>query len=140
MSQELLLRDFPVHVTQPVAWGQLDAFDHVNNTVYFRWFEDARIETFLRIGFNQAMKDTGIGPILAKTSCVFRRPLGFPDTVTACSRIVDLQQDRFTMEYAVFSELVGLAAHGEGRIVCFDYRNNRKVQLPETVRARIAGL
>ncbi len=134
------LDDFPIHVRTPIAWGQLDAFQHVNNTVYFRWFEDARIACFARIGFTQAMKEQGIGPILAHTSAVFRKPLGFPDTITSCARIVDLGEDRFTMEYAVFSDAVGIAAHGEGRIICFDYAAGTKISLPDVVRSGIESL
>ena len=37
-----LLADLPVRVKIPVAWGDLDALQHVNNTVYFRWFETVR--------------------------------------------------------------------------------------------------
>ena len=36
-----LLADFPVLIAWPVQWGDMDAFQHVNNTVYFRWFESA---------------------------------------------------------------------------------------------------
>jgi len=134
------LTDFPVRVEMPVAWGQLDAFGHVNNTQFFRFFEDARIACFERIGVREHMAATGEGPILAKTSCVFRKPLGFPDTVTACARITEVGQDRFTMEYAVFSAKVGLAGHGEGRIVMLDYSTGSKALIPERIRAAIDSL
>jgi acyl-CoA thioester hydrolase len=132
--------DYPVHIRTPVAWGQLDAFGHVNNTVFFRFFEDARIACFDRIGFGSHMEKTGVGPILAHTQCAFRKPLGFPDTITACTRITDIGTDRFTMEYAVFSDAVGLAAHGDGKIVVFDYRNGVKVALPYAIRLAIEAL
>jgi acyl-CoA thioester hydrolase len=112
----------------------------VNNTVYFRWFEDARIACFERIGFTASVLATGVGPILARTSCVFRRPLSYPDTVTACARVIDVSQDRFTMIYAVFSDAQGLSAHGEGRIICFDYRAKQKVALPAVIHEGIAKL
>lgn len=43
---EQLLADYPVIATFPIAWGDMDAFQHVNNTRYFRYFEDARIAYF----------------------------------------------------------------------------------------------
>ena len=132
--------DFPVQIRMPVAWGHLDAFGHVNNTVYFRFFEDARIACFARIGLDVLMSETKVGPILARTGCVFRRPLGFPDTVTACARIEDVGVDRFTMIYAVFSDAHGLAAHGDGRIVMLDYAAGSKVPIPKAVRVAIDGL
>ena len=124
----------------PVAWGQMDAFGHVNNLVYFRFFEDARIACFRRIGIGLNIKQTRVGPILARTSCVFRRPLTYPDTVTAGARIEDVGVDRFTMIYAVFSERVGLAAHGDGRIVVIDYTTGEKAPIPEAIREGIASL
>lgn len=40
------LAGFPVRVDIPVAWGEMDAFGHVNNVVYFRYFESARIDSY----------------------------------------------------------------------------------------------
>ena len=122
----MTLDDFPIRLEMPVAWGHLDAFGHVNNTWFFRFFEDARIACFAQVGIAEHMEAHGVGPILAKTDCVFRQPLGFPDTVTCCTRITDLGADRFTMEYAVFSAAKGLAAHGSGRIVMLDYGTGKK--------------
>src|SRR5687767_1167703 len=54
-----------VTVEIPVQWGDMDAFGHVNNTVYFRWFESARIAYFEKIGLNERMRRDRKGPILA---------------------------------------------------------------------------
>ncbi len=134
------LVDYPIQVTMPVAWGQMDAFGHLNNTAYFRFFEDARIACFQAIGLHAHMEQTGEGPILARTSCVYQVPITFPDTVVSATRIVDLAEDRFTMEYALFSEKHGLAAHGDGRIVFLDYKSGQKVPLSSAIREAIAAL
>src|ERR1700677_2939135 len=47
---EALLAGFSVAIAIPVQWGDQDAFAHVNNVVFFRWFESARIAYFRRIG------------------------------------------------------------------------------------------
>ncbi len=78
---EPLLAEFRVVITLPVQWGDQDAFGHVNNTVYFRWFESARIAYFARIGLSHALNADPIAPILASISCDYRRPITFPDTV-----------------------------------------------------------
>ena len=46
MTSDELLGDFPVCVREPVIWGDMDAFGHVNNIVYLRYFESARIAYF----------------------------------------------------------------------------------------------
>lgn len=141
MSVEALLEDFPVRVEAPVAWGQMDAFAHVNNTVYFRWFEDARLACFERVGWLAVMEETGVGPILARTQCVFKRPLAWPDTVTVGARIEDLGEDRFTMVYRVVSHThAAIAAEGDGRLISFDYRASTKAPIPPSVRAALEAL
>lgn len=128
----------PVELTFPVAWGQMDAFEHVNNVVYFRYFEDARITYFRKVGMLERMESEGEGPILAATQCRFRIPLTYPDQVTVGACVRELSKDRFTMHYRVYShEHDAVAAEGTGTIVYFNYRNNQKAQLPEELVARI---
>lgn len=57
-----LLDDYPVIVDFPIAWGDMDAFQHVNNIMYFKYFESARISYFERIDLIKVMNETGIGP------------------------------------------------------------------------------
>ena len=135
---EGLLEGFPVVVELPVFWGDMDYFRHVNNIVFFRYFESARIEYLERIGFRQEAQADGAGPILHSTQARFRRPLTWPDTVLVGARTVEVAEDRFTQEYRLVSRAQGeVAAEGGGILVAFDYAANRKVPLPERVRAAI---
>jgi acyl-CoA thioester hydrolase len=138
---EALLEGFPVVVELPVFWGDMDYFRHVNNIVFFRYFESARIEYLERIGFRQEAQADGAGPILHSTQARFRRPLTWPDTVLVGARTVDVGEDRFTQEYRLVSRAQGeVAAEGGGILVAFDYAANRKVPLPVRVRAAIQAL
>lgn len=136
-----LLAGYPILVRVPVAWAEMDVFRHVNNTVFFRWFETARIAYLERIGFDDEMKQNGIGPILASTHARFRKPVFYPDTVMVGARATEVGEDRFTMEYAVVSgEQDALAAEGGGIVVSYDYRSRRKAPLPPNVVAEIRSL
>ena len=136
-----LSSDFPVIFETPVAWGEMDSFGHVNNIVYFRYFESARLAYFERVGFLEAMRKSGVGPILASTQCRFRKPLTYPDRVRVGTSATDVQEDRFTMRYVVVSEALGrIAADGEGLIVAYDYRAKKKAALPDDVRRAMAEL
>jgi acyl-CoA thioester hydrolase len=138
---EGLLEGFPVVVAVPVHWGEMDYFRHVNNTVFFRYFESARIAYLDRIGFREERAEGGMGPILASTHARFRRPLTYPDTVRVGARTVELGTDRFTMEYRLVSESqAAVAAEGGGVLVSFDYAAGRKGPLPEGVRGAIERL
>ena len=138
---ENLLEAFPIVLQIPVAWGEMDSLQHVNNTVYFRYFESARMAYFNRIGMWKYMEETGTGPILASTECRFRIPLTFPDTVSVGTRIPKIEEDRFLMEYRVVSHrFQKVAAEGEGIVVSYDYRSKKKVPLPEELKRRILDL
>ena len=78
---------YPVVVTVPLLWGDQDAFGHVNNIVYLRWCETARVEYLVRIGLWPPLPPAGIGPILASISCDYKRPLTYPDTVDIGARV-----------------------------------------------------
>lgn len=129
---------FPVTLRIAVAWGEMDAYGHVNNAVFFRYFESARIAYFDAAGFRDPTAHGGIGPILASTHCRFRSPLFFPDLVYVGARVTDLAADRFTMEYRLVSERSGgVAAEGGGVVVAYEYATGRKAVLPDAVRRSI---
>lgn len=133
-----LRKAYPVVIETPVAWGEMDSLQHVNNIVYFRYFESARMAYFDRLGFWDFLEETGIGPILASTQCKFRIPLTYPDTISAGARIAKVEMDRFLMEYIIFSQQhQGVAAEGEGLIVSYNYREKKKAPLPLEIKERI---
>ena len=133
-----LLAGFPVIVELPVVWGEMDSYRHVNNVVYFRYFENVRFEYFRRLDWFEFERQTGIGPILAATQARFRKPLTYPDTISVGARIPKLEEDRFTMEYLLVSHrLNAVAAEGTGTIVTFHYERGQKVPIPEELRRRI---
>lgn len=133
-----LLKDYPVVIDIPVAWGEMDALQHVNNIVYFRYFESVRVAYLEKIDF-LAIGDTGdIGPILAETQCRYKIPLTHPDRIRVGGRASRVETDRFFMEYAVASQRHGkIAAVGAAEIVAYDYRNRVKAQIPKAIVARI---
>lgn len=136
-----LLKDYPVRIEIPVAWGEMDAFSHVNNIVYFRYFESVRIAYFDKLRYLDLMHESGLGPILASTQCTFKFPLSYPDNVSAGAKVTDIESDRFVMEYRLVSQRhQKIAAEGQGRVVSFNYRDNRKAPLPEEIKRRIREL
>ena len=64
----------------PIRWGDMDAMGHVNNTVYFRYMEQARISWFeALIPEADAWQSTGI--VIVNASCNYKRPITYPGTV-----------------------------------------------------------
>ena len=136
-----LLKTFPVIVKIPVIWGDMDSFQHVNNVIYFRYFESARIQYFETLGWMDIMEKMGMGPILGSTSCRYRIPLSYPDTVFVGAKITEMHEKRFTMEYLLVSEQYPEpVAEGTGVVVCYDYKINQSTRIPEVIRLSIEKL
>ena len=135
------LADFPVVFTLPLQWGDQDAFGHVNNVVYFRWFESARVIYLDRIGLDHLMEGSGLGPILASIHCNYRRQLNYPDTVHIGARVTHLGNSSLKMQHVVYSDAQQtLTADAESVIVTFDYTAQKSVRIPDAVRSQIEQL
>lgn len=138
---EELLAGYPVVLRQEVVWGEMDSYRHVNNVVYFRYFENARLEYFRRLDWPAFEAETGIGPILAATQARFRRALTYPDTIAITARLGTLGADRFTLEHRIVSQQLNeVATQGQGTVMAFHYGRGVKVPLPEELLRRIAEL
>ena len=136
------LEGFPIIVSIDVAWGDMDSFAHVNNVVYFRYFEHARVEYVTRVGWFDLMKATGLGPIVASTQARYRKPLTYPDRIEVGARIITMEADRVTFEHRLVSPRWPgeIAAEGQAVVVSFDYRQGKKAPLLEELRQRIDRL
>jgi acyl-CoA thioester hydrolase len=147
------LADFPVKLVLPVQWGDQDAFGHVNNTVYFRWFESARIEYLHHPAVAEWLSADGperersgtghgrLGPILAAIRCNFRQQVTFPDCVTIGARVARLGRTSFVMEHAVISVgQRGIVADGDSTIVVYDYAHDRPHPIPDPMRRALESI
>jgi acyl-CoA thioester hydrolase len=138
---EALLTNYPVVIVLPILWGDQDAFRHVNNNAYFRWFESARVEYFHRIGLIDMFTADEIGPILASVACDYRRQLHFPDTVHVGVRATRIGRSSLGLEHVVVSQKQGvLAAEGRSTVVIFDYRTNKSHPIPPVLRQGIGAI
>jgi acyl-CoA thioester hydrolase len=132
------LATHPEVVAIPVQWGDQDAFGHVNNVVFFRWFETARVEYLHRAGLGHMMTGSGLGPILASIKCDYRRQLSHPDSILVSASITSLGRSSLKMAHLVYSQSQGaIVAQGDSTIVCFDYASQSPIPIPPEIRARI---
>lgn len=124
------LKRFPVVLRIPVAWGDMDALQHVNNVAYFRYFESARIAYFDKLGGLNLMYEKGVGPILLCTQCRFKKFIKYPDQILSGVKVTRVGDGKeIFMKHAVASKnLNAIAAEGVSRLVFFDF--NRKIKLP----------
>lgn len=130
----------PIEVVIPVQWGDLDALGHVNNTLFFRWFESARIAYFDAIGLTHMGSELAVGPILAHTSCDFLAPVHFPATIHARVGVTKVGRTSMHMTHELCLEDGTPVAKGVGIVVTVDYASAQSVPVPDAVRAAIEAL
>lgn len=134
MRKDLSLADFAVIIQLPILWGDMDAFGHVNNVRYFRYFESARVHYFEQIGEMGEKEKSGIGPILKETSCKYLLPLVYPDNISVGCRTSRFSASEIEQEYLIHSQHQDqVAAVGMCRIVAYDYASLQKSSFPEQV-------
>ena len=133
MKLELPEQKKLVHFMQmPIRWGDMDAMGHVNNTVYFRYMEQARIGWFDAL-VPQAEAWNTAGIVIANASCNFKRPINYPGMV----EVRLLAGPPGGSSVPTFYELkVGdeIYADGAATVVFIDMRTQKPVRIPEAIR------
>lgn len=124
------LKVFKLKLDIPVRWGDMDAFQHVNNTVYLKWVEHARVE-YLRQHIISIFNKMTLGPILARQDIRYIFPITYPDTVTVAFRVVEIQDDRLLCESKIYSQKYErLSAIAYNTIMAYDFNALRKTDIP----------
>lgn len=128
-----------VSLSAVVAWGDMDALGHVNNTIYLRWFESARILWWERLDQDAALYAEGVGPILARTTIDYRRPVKYPDTIEVRVTTQRVGGKSVTLGYRVTSTAQGgtVVAEGETVVVLFDYKRGEAIAIDPALRRRM---
>jgi acyl-CoA thioester hydrolase len=124
----------------PTRWMDNDAYGHVNNVVYYSYFDTAVNEHLIRTGALDMANSAAIG-LVVETSCRFHKPLSFPELVDAGLRVAKLGNTSVRYE-------IGLFKHGEDEPaasghfvhVWVDRASQRPTPLPEAVRQALQPL
>ena len=122
----------------PIRWGDMDAMGHVNNTLYFRYLEIARIDWFESIGCG--VNPQGEGPLIVNAFCNFYKQLEYPGDITVKMYASDPGRSSFeswaTIERDDDPGTVYSA--GGATTVWVDFPKQKSVPMPEWFRALIA--
>jgi acyl-CoA thioester hydrolase len=122
-----------VHVERiAIRWGDMDAMGHVNNTVYFRFMEQARIGWFdALVPRGEAWQATGI--VIANASCNFKRPINYPGTVEV-KLLVGPPGGSSVPTYYELRVGEELYADGEATVVFIDMQKQKPIRIPQNIR------
>lgn len=137
-----MLEEFPVVADIDVRFRDMDAFAHVDNVVYFEYFEVARVVYLDRIGMTipgPAWHD--FGWVIGSTCCRYKAPVTFPDTLRVGTRVAAMSDDRVLMEYRAVSTKLGRAVvEGDCLLVAYDFGAGRAMHIRADIRDSIVRL
>jgi acyl-CoA thioester hydrolase len=139
-----------------VHWGEIDRMGHLNNAMYARYIESARVEYFAAVGLCDARSAApppsnlvpprstpdGVGPIVARIAIDFRRPVVHPDTIRVHVATTRIGRSSATHRYVLASAAQGGAVVAEGEVVwvVLDYEKGEPLPMPAPLRERIVAL
>lgn len=130
---------FPHFLTITTRWMDNDVYSHVNNVVYYSWFDTVVNEYMLR----EKVLSMDSGPIclVVETGCQYFNPISFPDIVHCGLRVAHLGKSSVRFEIGIFrNDETATAAQGHFVHVCCDRDTHRPVNMPEDMRAALDKL
>ncbi|KMZ13780.1 4-hydroxybenzoyl-CoA thioesterase [Candidatus Burkholderia humilis] len=124
-----------IDYAMPIRWGDMDAFGHVNNTVYFRYMEQVRISWFERIGI-ACDNGEGQGPVIVNASMEFLKQLHYPGDVIGRMSVGQPGRSSFDTRFELYcsDDPATLYARGAAKIVWIDYAAGKSVPIPDLLR------
>ncbi len=119
----------------PVRWGDMDADGHVNSTVFFRYFEEARMSWASSLGL--AVKPPGVIPVVKNTACRFDAPIGYPCNLAVRIHCARLGNSSLSLGYTVVDAADPQISHAMGSSVWvwIASATGRPVAMPEVLRS-----
>lgn len=125
-----------------VRWGDMDALGHVNNAVYFTYFEQIRVAWLERLSISGAIAaGARVGPVVVNAFCEFRRPIIYPTQIIVRMFGGDVGRSSFGTFYEIHDagRPNALYASGSAKVVWVNHSEGRSVPLPAEVRQWLPG-
>ncbi|WP_050468341.1 acyl-CoA thioesterase [Herbaspirillum chlorophenolicum] len=130
-----------LHISkQDIRWGDMDALGHVNNTIYFRFMEQCRIEWLDEVCGTMAV--AGQGPVIVNAHCNFRRQMKYPASITVEMGVGQMGRTSVETTYIIrdASKPEIIYADGAAKIVWVDFEKEKSTALPDSLRQLLTGL
>lgn len=129
--------DYRALRTIATRWMDNDAYGHVNNVVYYSWFDTAVNALLVEWGLLDIQNGTTIGLVL-ETGCTYARSVAFPELVETGVRVAKIGNSSVRWEVGIFTQgHEAPAATGFFVHVYVDRATRRPQPLPDAWRARL---
>jgi acyl-CoA thioester hydrolase len=132
---------FQYWVPISVRWGDMDAYGHVNNAMYFTYCESARIVYFDRIDMYHLRTAERHAPALVAANLNFREQVMYPAELEVSARATRIGARSFTLDVIIVRKgTADVVADGSSVLAWVDYGTGKSIPLPESLKARIREL
>lgn len=134
-----------VHVMRmPIRWGDMDSLGHVNNTVYFRYIESARIAWLEEAGGPPDPTAMTEGPVIVSAQCSFLKQLKYPGDIEVTTFVSPPGRSSFEVTHEIRlvapdGQAGDLVAEGGAKVVWINFAAEKSVPLPENIRGLLAA-
>ena len=133
----MLRSDYKHFLTVETRWMDNDVYGHVNNVVYYSFFDTAVNRYLIDEGVLDIRDGDTVG-FVVETSCTYEKPIAFPDRVTAGLRVARIGTSSVRYEIGIFrNDDDESAAHGQFVHVYVDRAAERSRPIPEPMRAAL---
>jgi acyl-CoA thioester hydrolase len=133
--------DFPVTSTIGVRWSDVDMYGHVNNAVYYQWFDTA-INEWLGHAAGVDPRSSDIVGVVGESACLFTAEVRFGDDVTVGLGVREIGTSSVTYYAVAFVGRQGhvhVAAHGHW-VHVYKMRSGPAVAMPDPIRKAASAL
>ena len=132
--------DFKAWRKMTTRWADNDAYGHVNNTVYYEWFDSAVNAWMVEQGLLDIANGDPIA-LVVETRCTYAAPLEFPQTVEIGLAVTELGRSSIRYRVGIFAEgSKSAAAEGEFVHVVVDRASRRPVEIPSDWRSKLEAI
>ena len=134
------LNSYPHHLTLPTRWADNDVYGHVNNSVYYFYFDTVVNRWLIDNGLLEIGKSETIGLVVG-TSCNYFAPISFPDNVVAGLRTAKVGNSSVTYEIGLFrNDETTASAQGSFVHVYVDEKTRRPVKISEWMKETLTQI
>ncbi|TGN06846.1 acyl-CoA thioesterase [Leptospira ilyithenensis] len=125
---------------QKVAWGEMDAFGHVNNVTYVRYFETARADYFTAESlWDSPLKPVRFGPVLTHLDMDYRKQVVFPATLEVSLEVDSISSRAFTVVCSMWNQNEDCVLTGHAGFIWFDFELQKPSQIPDVFREKFGS-
>ncbi len=125
-------------ITLRIDWSELDVFGHVNNVMFTKYAQAARLNFVEAIGLMAIYKTDKIGFMVAETNCQFKKELLFPGNIHIETKIEFVKNTSFALAHTIINDENEVVAIARDVLVVFDFNKKEKCLIPQHVNEKMA--